>query len=156
MTEVARKNIKRKSCNYIDVYGTKFSISAAKDNNVRFTLHHEQVLEGLERKEFEYMSVIIEPSNPIFFQIGELYSRIGNALSWSRDPIRDGRNCLVLEKDQEHGHYFLTFCRDLSNELNLPLETNVVLNEQPFVEFYDEISTLQEEKGKQYQIKLTH
>ena len=156
MEEVAKKTIKRKSCNYIDVYGNRFTISAAKNNNIRFTLHHEQVIEGLERKEFEYMSVIIEPSNPIFSQIGELYSRVGNALSWSKDPIRDGQNCLVLEEDHEHARYFLTFCRDLGNELNLPLETNVVLGDQPFVDFYDEISSNQDEKGIQYQIKLTH
>ena len=153
--ESIKKPVKKKSCNYVDIYGNKFTISAAKNNNIRFTLYHSQIDEGLARKDYEYMTIQIDRTTPIFPQIEELYSRVGNAVSVSTDPIRDGRNCIIIEGSMDNERYFLTFCRDLANELNLPGETNVVLAAQPFVDFFDEITTIPEEKAKQYQMKLT-
>ena len=79
--EPIKKTIKKKSCNYVDIYGNKFTISAAKNNNVRFTLYHSQIDEGLARKDYEYMTVQIDQTTPIFSQVEELYSRVGNVIS---------------------------------------------------------------------------
>lgn len=158
MADVIKKlNVKnsRKVKHFIDVNGTHFSVSSSKNNSVRFTLYHSKIDEGISRKEYEYMSVIIEQTDAFFTNFGELHSRIGGSFISSNDPIRDKGNAIILEADPHNSCYLLTFCRDLSNELNLPSETSVAMNDQPFVEFFDEIAT-SKENGIQYQLKLTH
>lgn len=156
MAELLRKPIKRKTCNITDVNGNRFSVSSDRNNHIRFTLYHSQILEKAARQEYEYISLRIDPTISIFSQLGDLYEKVGNSFVPSSDPIRDGGNYIILEADQEKNSYFLTFCRDLSNDLNLPLETNVVLAAQPFQDFYDEISKEELEIAKQYKMKLTH
>ncbi len=148
MAEVTNK---LKKYNLIDVYGHHFAISTTKRDAIKFTLYHSDIDEGYARKEFEYLSVMVDANMPIYNSLSELYERIGNSFNQSVDPIRDGRNGLILDADFDNETYFITFCRDLSNELAQPGETTVAFSDSAFKDFVENLNI--EEKGYQYQMK---
>ncbi len=151
------KTTRKKNFSYIDIYGRRLSISSNKGKNIRFTLYHSNISEGYERKEFEYMTILLNESH-IISPLTELYERVGNVFVGSADPIRDGKNSIILEKNEEQEGYYLTFCRDLGNELNVKTETNVALTDKPFYEFFDALTedVVSIDNGIQYTKKLTH
>ena len=139
MSEVSNNKYKSSHLSCIDIYGKGLIVSQTPSGKIQFAFHHDEILEGTARKEFEDLSLSITSESEMMFQIAKgLYEMVGNELVLSDDPIRDGRNYFFLKKDSS-GSYSLTFVRDLANELNLPDQTNVEISGRPYEMLYHDV-----------------
>lgn len=137
---------KNKYLSCIDVYGNELMISKGKNGEINFTLHHDEVIEGCARTDFKNTSLRITSESGSIFKIAKgLYEISGSNLILSEDPIRDGKNFFFLEQESEES-YYMTISRDLTNDLNLPNQTNIEITGQSYVDLYREAT---EEKGSQ-------
>jgi len=137
MTTIA-KNIRYPHLSCIDIYGNQLLVSRGKKGNINFTLYHNEVTEGPARKDFEDMSLrITSESGHIFQMVQGLYEMKGESFIISEDPIRDGRNFLFIEQENEES-YYMTIGRDLANDLNRPNQTNIELSGETYDSLYSE------------------
>ena len=134
---VSNKKHSYLSC--IDIYGNKLTVSKNKKGKIKFTLYHDEVIEGCARKDFEDFSLkITEESGPMYQVAQELYAITGSKVVVSEDAIRDRNNFMFIEQYSEQA-YNLTIGRDLSNELNLPNQTNIEISGQSYNNLYQEV-----------------
>ena len=136
-------NLKTKSkhFSYIDIYGNQIMISKAKTGKINFTLYHDEIKEGSCRKEFEDLTLNVTIDSGDFYKVVRgMYEISGNGFVLSDDPIRDGRNFIYLEH-QEDDSYYMTIGRDLANDLNKPNQTNIELSGRDYENFYQEITS---------------
>ncbi len=130
-------NIKFPHLSCIDLYGNILTVSKGKKGKINFTLYHNEVVEGPARKDFEDISLKITlESGEIFKVVQGLYEMKGNSFVLSEDPIRDGRNFLFIEQEED-GSYYMTIGRDLANDLNRPNQTNIELSDREHESLYN-------------------
>ena len=74
---------------------------------------------------------ITSESGSIFQVVQGIYEMNGDKFILSEDPIRDGRNFLFIEQEDENS-YHMTIGRDLANDLNRPNSTNIEVSGKPY------------------------
>lgn len=131
-----QSELKTKGLHYIDLYGKELFIFKAKNGNVNFTLIHGEIIESTERHEFRNITLSInENSKEVFNFVKEIYNYSSNKLIISENPIRDGRNFMILEKINEE--YFIIINHDLANEFRNPFETKVEVSNKFISDLYE-------------------
>ncbi len=138
----------------IDIYGNQLTVSRGRKGKVNFTLYHGEVVEGTARREFADLSLkITEESGQIFQMMKGFYEVNGTSYITSADPIRDGRNFVFIERENDDA-FIMTIGRDLANALNRPTSTNVELSGEKYEELLKELG-LGEEKPPVKRIELS-
>lgn len=131
------QNSKKSLISYKDGSGKKLEISNFKNEGVKFTVHHSEVIEGYSRKEYEIFSLPILPESGNVYRIAAaLYEKFGNQFVFSKNPIIDKNNYMYIEQDS-NSTYFMNFGHDLSNGLKvkkLQFETSVVLEGKYYID----------------------
>ena len=131
------QNSKKSLISYKDGSGKKLEISNFKNEGVKFTVHHDEVIEGYSRKEYEIFSLPILPESGNVYRIAAaLYEKVGNQFVFSNNPIIDKNNYMYIEQNA-NSTYFMNFGRDLSNGLKakkLQYETRVVLEGKYYID----------------------
>jgi hypothetical protein len=137
-----------------DIYGNQLTVSRGKKGKVNFTLYHGEVVEGTARREFADLSLrITEESGQIFQMMRGFYEVNGSSYVTSADPIRDGRNFIFIERENDEV-FNMTIGRDLANVLNRPNSTNIELSGEKYEELLKELG-LEENKPPVKRIGLS-